>query len=96
MTDQPKWAIVPVEATDEMLIAGAECGYDASPRDHYEAMLAAAPPPPAIVEALELIADEDSWLDANPEKRQTLGDRGRAYAETARAALAQWYGRDKQ
>jgi hypothetical protein len=96
MTDQPKWAIVPVELTRDMEYEIDQVDFYLA---DYSAMLAAAPEPPAIVEALEPFArladcydppegddDHSCWDQA---AQPTLGDLRRARAE-----LAKWYGRN--
>jgi hypothetical protein len=42
------WKLVPVEATPEMVAAGDDLSYNATPSAYYAAMLAAAPEPPAV------------------------------------------------
>lgn len=84
MTNKPKWAIVPVEPTDGMLDEiNLPDGYDVDLLE-YGYMLAAAPPAPAIVEALEVIAGHRQCID------NLMSDK-----DVARAALAQWRGRDE-
>jgi hypothetical protein len=73
MSDQPKYAIVPVEHPNPMLTQ--------MNRQLYAEILAAAPPPPGIVEALERIANMGMPVQREEHR-------------IARAALDQWYGRE--
>jgi hypothetical protein len=99
---EPKYAIVPVEATQQMLWQ-LEIPQNGDPeQSDYANMLTAAPPPPDIVGALEeLNAEIDAFWNAPVHSKYVDGRMARSFEQRicvaqqkCGAELLKWYGRN--